>query len=104
MSEQKQIFENEDEILKISMPANRIPPGSIVSKSYDSYSYKLITEVRVWPTDKDQKKGEKPKVIKGIFLEGVNGNFNQVDPDKVLVWHVPIYQLYDYIRDVQDFS
>lgn len=87
------IFED-DEIIEITIKPSRLPSGSIIRKKTGSTPYTLIREIRVWPTDRAQKKeGEKPQIIKGLFLEGRDGNFNQIDPETDVVWFVNAYDL-----------
>nr|CAI3971250.1 hypothetical protein ORM20_00201 [Ochrobactrum phage ORM_20] len=93
------IFEDENDIVVLYVDPKKIPHGSVVSKGPETYKYTLVKKIKVWPTDRDRKEGAKSLVVEGIFLEGRDGNYNQVPEDKKIFWHIDVSTLYSIIGD-----
>lgn len=75
-----------DDIIEIVLLPEKIPCGSTIRRGSGKVYYTLLKSIKVWPVERLRKMGEKPSTITGLFIDSGDGNFNQWDPDKPLVW------------------
>lgn len=87
----------EPAILKVLLPAYKIPDGSQVSKRTGEMVYTLNKQIKVYPDKSLDSKVELD--VKGCFLFGPRGGINQIDPNLELHWLVEAEYLYFYLEE-----
>lgn len=86
-----------NEMIKVLLPAFRIPDGSVVSKRGGMSPHTLKHSLKVYRNNLPEK--QEPLVIQGFFLVNEQGDIDQIGDNTPLHWHVSASEFCEQLQE-----